>query len=800
VRALWADGDRAEVPEGFPAPSIAVESSPGRTQLYWCLTGAVEPEVAERLNKRIASAIGADMSGYDLTQLLRPPGTYNHKYDDTPEVSLAIRTGEVYEEQQLDWTLPELSESENGHVPTEQEIADEPPVKMGDYGLVVWRGQKPVLKEDGSIDRSGTLFKIGCVLAEAGATKRTITTELSERDRALGYHKYTDHPKEYRRIAKKAFDSVTDANTANTRGGDAVPGGTLPPPVPFPVDALPEIPRRLVLEGAASTGTTVDMFAAMVLTALGGAVGTSRQLVLKRNWREYPAIWSCVVASSGDKKSPALRIAMKPAYEEQKRLVGEHREALARYKEELAIWEERKKAAKKGERTPPRPQEPELRHVYVNDVTIEELAVILSKTARGLLAVWDELSGFFTSMDQYKAGGRGGERAKYLSMWQGGPPLKVDRRSEDTVYADRPLVSVTGTIQPGILPELNRRHSSIARTPNADDGMAHRFLFSYPKRPVILRDLTDYDVSPVTDTWYGFLYQELRNLEPDEDGDPVEVRFSEDGEKAFDRRNEEFNKLRYRPGVTEAFASTIAKISSSQLARVSLLFCLIRSAMGGGPEEVGEEDVERAARVIEYFLAHARRVHAVLFPEKTDQRILRVLGDLLKERGDYWKVAPEELRGALKERGAFDVPERPDELTKKLLKLSEAEECLIVKRAWFHDKRALEIQVLPPPAPDAPGDGVGGVGTGNAPEDGVLLRKGSDLVMFVLRQRGAAFPDEIAEATGLTYGTIKKVVSQLRGEGVVEDTGELRGQSRQVRLAQRPAVTLMEDEGSGRDG
>jgi DNA-binding transcriptional ArsR family regulator len=73
-------------------------------------------------------------------------------------------------------------------------------------------------------------------------------------------------------------------------------------------------------------------------------------------------------------------------------------------------------------------------------------------------------------------------------------------------------------------------------------------------------------------------------------------------------------------------------------------------------------------------------------------------------------------------------------------------------------------------------------------------------VMFVLRHRGAAFPDEIAEATGLTYGTIKKVVSHLRGEGLVEDTGELRGQSRQVRLAQQLAVTLVEGERHGRDG
>ena len=82
VWALWADMDHGVLVEGngdisggLPAPSVTVESSPGRTQAYWCLTRPVEPKVAERLNKRIVLATGADASGYDLTQLLRPPGS-----------------------------------------------------------------------------------------------------------------------------------------------------------------------------------------------------------------------------------------------------------------------------------------------------------------------------------------------------------------------------------------------------------------------------------------------------------------------------------------------------------------------------------------------------------------------------------------------------------------------------------------------------------------------------------------------------------------------------------------------------
>jgi hypothetical protein len=80
VSALYADGDGATVPEHIPHPTLTVESSPGRDQFYWRLTHPIEPEKAEELNKRLAYAMGADNTGWDLTQLLRPPGTKNQKY------------------------------------------------------------------------------------------------------------------------------------------------------------------------------------------------------------------------------------------------------------------------------------------------------------------------------------------------------------------------------------------------------------------------------------------------------------------------------------------------------------------------------------------------------------------------------------------------------------------------------------------------------------------------------------------------------------------------------------------------
>jgi hypothetical protein len=96
VMALWADGDGAKVPPHLPQPTAVVESSPGREHFYWRLTQPIAPEQAEALNKRLAYAIGADKSGWDLGQLLRVPGTPNFKYPDHPVVTISeIREKEM---------------------------------------------------------------------------------------------------------------------------------------------------------------------------------------------------------------------------------------------------------------------------------------------------------------------------------------------------------------------------------------------------------------------------------------------------------------------------------------------------------------------------------------------------------------------------------------------------------------------------------------------------------------------------------------------------------------------------------
>lgn len=94
----WADLDRCPPEIISVTPSIAIESSPGRYQAYWVFDRVVDPDDAEDISRRIAykhADDGADRSGWDLSQLLRVPFTYNYKYGADPSNIPLVQIWEV---------------------------------------------------------------------------------------------------------------------------------------------------------------------------------------------------------------------------------------------------------------------------------------------------------------------------------------------------------------------------------------------------------------------------------------------------------------------------------------------------------------------------------------------------------------------------------------------------------------------------------------------------------------------------------------------------------------------------------
>src|SRR5262245_51580154 len=88
---LWADLDEVTPADcdraGFP-PTIAWQSSKGRYQALWTLDRKLGARAHDPLNQSLSYAVGADRGGWDLTQVLRVPGTRNWTHDDAPTIRI----------------------------------------------------------------------------------------------------------------------------------------------------------------------------------------------------------------------------------------------------------------------------------------------------------------------------------------------------------------------------------------------------------------------------------------------------------------------------------------------------------------------------------------------------------------------------------------------------------------------------------------------------------------------------------------------------------------------------------------
>ena len=107
---LWADLDEADPREVEIKPTIAIESSPGRFVGLWIID---KPLDEKETNQRLTYFLGADKGGWDMTQVLRVPGTTNYKYQSTPSVRTLWIDGPQYTLKEILKKLPRKEESDD---------------------------------------------------------------------------------------------------------------------------------------------------------------------------------------------------------------------------------------------------------------------------------------------------------------------------------------------------------------------------------------------------------------------------------------------------------------------------------------------------------------------------------------------------------------------------------------------------------------------------------------------------------------------------------------------------------------
>jgi hypothetical protein len=348
----------------------------------------------------------------------------------------------------------------------------------------------------------------------------------------------------------------------------------------------------------------------------------ARRVQATTAWREPITLWTCVVAKSGDRKTPGLKVLLRaldriekensPQYQSAHR-AHQMREQVAT--EAMKRW--RKACQEALNASPPRDPPPMpfdavdvgdfiWPSLYVQEATIPRLAKLCEARPRGMMQIRDELSGLFAGMVR-----QSGARSFYLEAWNGERHVveRVDNKRSFTV--PNLLVGLIGGLQPDRLAKVFA---------GDEDGMYARFLYGWPAPPHYSR-LSD-EVSEVEPEFQALLTKLIRL--PDEDVNakfaprviPLSCgardkfegyrKFVDDLKRALDGREQQWLVKSETQVLRLAATLTYLNWASSQdVPSGATGLVLISAAME--PDEVTELSMVDAIKLMrEYFWPHAR--------------------------------------------------------------------------------------------------------------------------------------------------------------------------------------------------
>jgi hypothetical protein len=270
---------------------------------------------------------------------------------------------------------------------------------------------------------------------------------------------------------------------------------------------------------------------------------------------------------------------------------------LNEYKAAFADYEIAKKAKNTDSFPDGPPTKPTRRIRYFSGGTGEGIARYAANSQdKGVLLFRDEIAGLFKSANQYR-GGRGSDSEDILEYYDGTPPITLRADPDKTVVCRKILLSIYGTIQPGVLEKLlgdKEDHS----------GQWSRFIFCQlpPSNVPLDIDAGTVDLVPMlTDLYRQF--------------DRLPVAFYDLSRPAREKFLAAANRLKKESESEQHPAMRNVLIKSRGLiGRLALNLHLINSLFNGiTPSlEIGEKIIEDAIELADFYVSQVNGMYVRL--------------------------------------------------------------------------------------------------------------------------------------------------------------------------------------------
>jgi hypothetical protein len=176
---LWADLDFVDPTTlGALRPSIAWASSDTRYQGLWALDGVSNIGDIESVNRDLTYHIGADKGGWDVTQVLRVPGTPNFKYDPPQQGKMLWAEKRLFVLEKVKTVVDGASTGSISGTTSSDTIED-----LLDGWKISQRAKDLLFADDSEVEvgeRSDRLWEIETSLVEAGLPLLTIVEIIAK--------------------------------------------------------------------------------------------------------------------------------------------------------------------------------------------------------------------------------------------------------------------------------------------------------------------------------------------------------------------------------------------------------------------------------------------------------------------------------------------------------------------------------------------------------------------------------------------------------------------------------------------
>ena len=536
------------------------------------------------------------------------------------------------------------------------DVVDEVPPAPAPGWLLVWV-QKP---------RDGLKLRVQAVLADApgvvegrrhDAATRLIGAALARGEepevvkvRALAWAERCTLPLPAAEVLQ-VVDYLADSEAS--RSVDVTSDWAPPIPFPrfelspFPVDALPGWLGEYVMATAEATQTPPELPGLLGLSVLATCAQRKAEVEVDHDYREPLNLYTAVALPPATRKSAVFGMMTEPltVFERgaAERLLPEIAEAKARRKLlEGRLAQLHKKAAgsesaeeaeelarEAGRLTlevetfePPIPP-----RLLVADSTPEQLEVLLAENGERLALLSPEGEVFDLIAGRY-GNGKGGNYNIYLKA-HAGDGHRVDRIGRDSVYLQRPALTLGLAIQPEVLRGLSRNPSLRGR------GLLGRFLYALPPSLVGRRRITPAPVPrDVRESYHRSVISLLSlTFGKGPGGEPV-PRMLHLSPAAYDRylALAEWIEPRLAEGAELGHLADWAGKLAGAVLRISGLLHVADHAGGVMPwdEPISDAVMEQAVRIGHCLIPHAQAAFAEMGADPSDDDARHLLAWLTR--------------------------------------------------------------------------------------------------------------------------------------------------------------------------